>query len=128
VSYLRVAKVFSCDLRIGLRRRLARVFEWCFDRDSSTLTPTLIGGQVQAQSMQSGRAPRRATPKVSCDQCFFSVNLLCALELDEPCSTYRPAEAKLKPPPQLRLVFRHERRTRAAWAFPSAQEQASLHV
>jgi hypothetical protein len=25
-------------------------------------------------------------------------------------------------------VFRQERRTRAAWAFPSAQEQAALHT
>jgi hypothetical protein len=25
-------------------------------------------------------------------------------------------------------VFRQERRTRAAWAFPSAQEQAALHA
>jgi len=25
-------------------------------------------------------------------------------------------------------VFRQERRTRAAWTFPSAQEQAALHA
>jgi hypothetical protein len=55
------------------------------------------------------------------------VNLLCALELNEPCATFRPSEAQLKPPQQLRFVFRQERRTRAAWAFPSAQEQAALH-
>lgn len=54
--------------------------------------------------------------------------MLCALELEEPCATFRPAEAQLKPPPQLRLVFRQERRARTAWAFPSAQEQASLHA
>jgi hypothetical protein len=54
--------------------------------------------------------------------------MLCALDLSEPCSTYRPAEAELRPPQQLRFVFRQERRTRAAWAFPSAQEQASLHA
>ena len=29
---------------------------------------------------------------------------------------------------QLRFVFRQERRTRAAWAFPSADEQAALHA
>jgi hypothetical protein len=56
------------------------------------------------------------------------VNLLCALQLDEPCATFRPAEAQLRPPPQLRFVFRQERRARAAWSFPSAQEQASLHA
>jgi len=71
---------------------------------------------------------KRVTPKVSCDDCFFRRNLLCALELDEPCSTFRPNEAQLRPPQQLRLVFRQERRTRAAWAFPSAQEQAALHA
>jgi len=81
------------------------------------------------QATQSGRAPnkKRAASKVSCEQCFFRVNLLCALELEEPCGTFRPNEAQLKPPQQLRFVFRQERRTRAAWAFPSAQEQAALH-
>lgn len=83
---------------------------------------------MQAQRKQSGRAPKRTAPKVSCEQCFFRVNLLCALEVSEPCSTFRPNEAQLKPPQQLRFVFRQERRTRAAWAFPSAQEQAALHA
>ncbi|HWD11448.1 MAG TPA: hypothetical protein VG366_06360 [Solirubrobacteraceae bacterium] len=83
---------------------------------------------MQVQRMPSGRAPKRAAPKVSCEQCFFRVNLLCALELAEPCTTFRPAEARLKPPPQLRFVFRQERPARPAWAFPSAQEQAALHV
>jgi hypothetical protein len=65
---------------------------------------------------------------VSCEDCYFRSNLLCALELPEPCSTFRPTEAQLKPPQQLRFVFRQERRARAAWAFPSAQEQAALHM
>jgi hypothetical protein len=56
------------------------------------------------------------------------VNLLCALDLPEPCATFRPNEAQLRPPQQLRFVFRQERRTRTAWAFPSAQEQAALHT
>jgi hypothetical protein len=71
---------------------------------------------------------KRATPKVSCEDCYFHCNLLCALELAEPCATFRPNHARLAPPPQLRLVFRQERRSRAAWAFPSAQEQAALHA
>jgi hypothetical protein len=71
---------------------------------------------------------KRAAPKVTCEGCFFKRNLLCALDLDEPCATFRPAEAQLKPPPQLRFVFRQERRSRSAWAFPSAQEQAALHA
>ena len=71
---------------------------------------------------------RRTAPKPSCEGCYFRVNLLCALELEEPCSTFRPHEAQLRPPQQLRFVFRQERRTRAAWSFPSAQEQAALHA
>jgi hypothetical protein len=84
-------------------------------------------GQAVAQSKQTGRAPKRAH-KVSCEECYFRVNMLCALELPEPCATFRPNEAQLRPPQQLRFVFRQERRARAAWAFPSAQEQAALHA
>ena len=73
-------------------------------------------------------ASKSSAPKVTCDDCFFRCNLLCALELDEPCATFRPNEAQLRPPQQLRFVFRQERRASAAWAFPTAQEQAALHV
>jgi hypothetical protein len=56
-------------------------------------------------------------------------NLLCALPEPEPCATFRPDHPDgLRPPQQLRFVFRSERRTRAAWAFPSATEQAALHA
>ena len=66
--------------------------------------------------------------KVSCEQCFFRCHMLCALELDEPCPTFRPDHPEgLRPPQQLRFTFRQERRVRAAWAFPTAQEQAALH-
>jgi hypothetical protein len=75
----------------------------------------------------SAKPSRHPLPKVSCEECYFRRNLLCALELTEPCATFRPHEAQLKPPPQLRLVFRQERRARAAWSFPSAQEQAALY-
>jgi hypothetical protein len=81
-------------------------------------------GVGAVQSVQSKRVPR----KVSCEECYFRRNLLCALDLPEPCATFRPNEAQLKPPQQLRFVFRQERRSRAAWAFPSAQEQAALHT
>jgi hypothetical protein len=81
-------------------------------------------GGSQMQGKQSKRAPR----KVSCEDCYFRCNLLCALDLPEPCGTFRPNEAQLRPPQQLRFVFRPERRTRAAWAFPSAQEQDALHA
>ena len=71
---------------------------------------------------------RQAVQKVSCEQCYFRQNLLCALAQTEPCATFRPNEAQLRPPQQMRLVFRQERRTRAAWAFPSAQERAAHYA
>jgi len=72
---------------------------------------------------------RTAAVKVSCEDCFFHRNMLCALNLDEACATYRPDHPDgLRPPRQMRLVFRQERRTRAAWQFPSAAEQAALHA
>jgi hypothetical protein len=71
---------------------------------------------------------RAAAKKVSCDDCYFRCNLLCALSVDEPCATFRPDHPDgLRPPRQLRFTFRQERRTQAAWAFPTAQEQAALH-
>jgi hypothetical protein len=54
---------------------------------------------------------------VTCADCFFHQNMLCALDLGEPCSTFRPAERNLAPERQLAFVFRAER-TRAAYAFP----------
>jgi hypothetical protein len=54
--------------------------------------------------------------------------MLCALNLGEPCPTYRPDHPDgLRPPRQMRLMFRQERRPVATWAFPSASEQAALH-
>lgn len=71
----------------------------------------------------------RTSAKVSCEQCFFHRNMLCALNLDAPCATFRPDHPEgLRPPRQLRFVFRQERRTRAAWTFPTAEEQAALHA
>ena len=73
-------------------------------------------------------ATRSKAPRPRCDDCYFRNNLLCALELDEPCATFRPNGPEgLQPPRQLRFAFRQER-TRAVWAFPSAQDQASLHA
>jgi hypothetical protein len=46
-----------------------------------------------------------------------------------PCGTFRPAHPDgLRPPKQLRFVFRQERRLQVAWAFPSPSEQVALHV
>ncbi|MBJ7330804.1 MAG: hypothetical protein JHC95_12965 [Solirubrobacteraceae bacterium] len=70
----------------------------------------------------------RTKTKVTCEECFFRKNGLCALTVEEPCATFRPDHPEgLRPPSQMRFTFRQERRTRAAWAFPSAQEQAALH-
>jgi hypothetical protein len=75
------------------------------------------------------RSAAKRTRKVTCDDCFFARHGLCALELDEPCSTFRPDHPEgLRPPRQMRFMFRQERRRQTAWAFPSAQEQAALHA
>jgi len=67
--------------------------------------------------------------KVTCEDCFFRRNLLCAIDDGKTCATFRPnGPGGLHPPRQLRFAFRQERRTRAAWSFPSAQEQAALHA
>jgi hypothetical protein len=72
---------------------------------------------------------RKATKKVSCDDCFFRCRGLCALAVPEPCATFRPdGPDGLTPPRQLRFAFRQERRTRAAWSFPTPQEQAALRA
>ena len=79
--------------------------------------------------MRNGRNGRAAASQPSCEQCFFGQNLLCAVADSGPCATFRPAGPDgLRPPGQLRFVFRQERREQLAWAFPSANEQVSLHA
>jgi hypothetical protein len=74
-------------------------------------------------------AQRGRVRKVTCEECFFFQRGLCAVTDRQPCATFRPAGPDgLRPPRQLRFAFRQERSTRAAWAFPSAQEQAALHA
>jgi hypothetical protein len=57
---------------------------------------------------------------VTCDDCYFKQNMLCALRLGEPCPTFRDADKGLRPERQLAFVFRTER-TRTAYAFPQPQ-------
>ena len=54
--------------------------------------------------------------RVTCEDCFFHQNMLCALNLSEPCTTFRPAERNLAPERQLSFTFRSEP-TRSAYAF-----------
>ncbi len=70
--------------------------------------------------MAKGKA-KRAT----CEQCFFHQNMLCALNLDEPCTTFRPAERNLAPERQLAFIFRTERTPRGL-RLPAAQLSLSL--
>lgn len=80
-------------------------------------------------SAGAARGAAAKARKVTCEECFFRRNELCALRLDEPCATFRPDHPDgLRPPTQLRFMFRQERRRQAAWAFPTAQEQAALHA
>jgi hypothetical protein len=65
--------------------------------------------------------------RITCDDCFFRQNMLCALDLDEPCPTFRPAERGLAPERQLSFVFRTSR-THSAYAFPPAAEEAPSPV
>ena len=71
----------------------------------------------------------RTSSKVSCEDCFFHKNLLCAVSEMGPCATFRPARPEgLRPPSQMRFVFRQERRLQVAFAFPSANEQVGRYA
>ena len=65
-------------------------------------------------------ATRKTAKRITCEDCYFAKNMLCALNLSEPCPTFRPAERGLRPERQLAFVFRTER-TRSAYAFPQPQ-------
>jgi hypothetical protein len=56
---------------------------------------------------RKGVAKRRRKNGRSCQDCFFHRNMLCALDLDEPCSTFRPdSDVGLVPPRQPALLLR----------------------
>jgi hypothetical protein len=72
---------------------------------------------------------RTGAGKASCDSCFFHQNMLCALSKTTPCAAYRPNHPDgLRPPRQLRFVFRAERAQQVAFAMPSPNEQVALHA
>lgn len=56
---------------------------------------------------RKGTAKRRRKNGTSCEDCFFHRQMLCALDLDEPCTTFRAATAQgLVPPRQPALLIR----------------------
>ena len=69
----------------------------------------------RGSSCRIGAVPK--TKPARCEDCFFHQRGLCALDLDKPCTTFRPAERGLAPERQLAFVFKTERTT-AAYAFP----------
>jgi hypothetical protein len=91
----------EADLRAG-----GEMFKDALGSQDSTATRQVRGEQA------TGMATR-----VSCKDCYFNKNMLCALARQEPCPTYRPADRGLAPERQLMFVFRTER-TRSAYAFP----------
>jgi hypothetical protein len=53
---------------------------------------------------------------VTCNDCFFRKTSLCALDLSEPCPTFRPAlKGRLVAPKQPRLVEPAPQYRPAAW-------------
>lgn len=53
---------------------------------------------------------RQAVENPRCEDCYFRRNMLCALDLDEPCATFRPDRPEgLVPPRQPVLLMRAPR-------------------
>jgi hypothetical protein len=112
-----------CEKRA--RRGLSWVREGAFMAAAVRSSGT---GQSEERSRERMGSGRNGKTRVTCDDCFFRCNLLCALDLEEPCATFRPNTPEgLKPPRQLRFVFRQERQAHAVWAFPSPEEQAAAY-
>jgi ribosomal protein L34E len=66
--------------------------------------PRLPGGIANMRLV-----PRKPKPP-TCDDCYFRKNLLCALELNETCGTFRPNRPEgLVPPRQPVLLMRAPR-------------------
>ncbi len=56
---------------------------------------------------RKGTAKRRRKNGTSCEECFFHRHMLCALDLDQPCSTFRAdTPSGLVPPRQPSLLVR----------------------
>ena len=60
-----------------------------------------------ALGLDRGKSARRRKNGHTCEDCFFRSRMLCALALDEPCSTFRPDTPDgLIPPRQPALLPR----------------------
>lgn len=58
---------------------------------------------------KSSRSSLGKQPTPRCEDCFFHQKMLCALDLDVPCATFRPAGPQgLVPPRQTTLLVRAE--------------------
>jgi len=77
-------------------------------------------GERRGMARYRGDGGREMAKRVTCKDCYFHKNMLCALSCQGPCPTFRPAERGLAPERQLAFVFRTER-TRSAYAFPQPQ-------
>ena len=62
--------------------------------------------QLQSPPATAKRTRARRKAKPSCADCYFGTRLLCALERDEPCTTFRPDSPDgLMPPSQPMLLI-----------------------
>ena len=62
---------------------------------------------AEAIGLRRRRKVKGRKGRPSCVDCFFHCQMLCALDLDEPCSTFRPnSEDGLVPPRQPALLLR----------------------
>lgn len=70
---------------------------------------------AEAIGLGRRRAKKGRNGKPSCEDCFFHRHMLCALDLDEPCSTFRPNSSDgLVPPRQPALLLRQSPEAPAA--------------
>ena len=86
------------------------------------------GNHQEGMGLGHGEWSRRGRESELRELLFSSEPALRDRELG-PCATFRPAHPDgLRPPSQMRFVFRQERRMQVAWAFPSPNEQVALHA
>jgi hypothetical protein len=67
-----------------------------------------MNGRGDPAWMPSVAGRKKDTPR--CEDCYFRQKMLCALDLDEPCVTFRASRPEgLVPPKQPRLLLRPPR-------------------